>query len=205
MIPFCPHLTWMSVVRRKTVQTIYSRRDRSEWRWTSVEAVLRRFRKAASRLFGFWSDGPDADVPSNRPAALAIIGPGQVHDQLVSAFAQAGWILVTADSLQSALTCLSQHAAPIVFCERASGNHTEKDATTWRQTVAELSRLSPRPYIVLLSAHSDKNLWDEFGRCGGSQILRLPLEHDSVICTVHSGWALWRNQQEVRLAGSSRV
>jgi len=196
MILYRPELIWVSRAQRQTVKTADSGRDRSD-RGRTSEKLLRRLRQVVCRVFRFWSDSrPAAGLARNRPAALAIMSPGPIRDNLASVFSEAGWMLVTADCLQKSVSRQRQDPTPIIFCECESGTPTEQGA--WRQTVTELSKLSPRPYIVLVSAHSDKNLWDELGRCGGSQILRVPLQRDSVICTVQAGWALWRNQQEMR-------
>jgi len=74
----------------------------------------------------------------------------------------------------------------------------------WREAVSLLSRLSPRPYVILLSSSSDKNLWDELVRHGGSEILRTPIDRDAVMRAVNAGWSLWRNQQRLRLAAEAR-
>ena len=45
----------------------------------------------------------------------------------------------------------------------------------WREDIQLLARTTPRPYVILLSATADANLWDELERLGGDDILRLPL------------------------------
>jgi len=74
----------------------------------------------------------------------------------------------------------------------------------WREAVSLFSRLSPRPYVILLSSSSDKNLWDELVRHGGSEILRTPIDGDAFKRAIRSAWSLWRNQQKLRLAAEAR-
>jgi len=128
------------------------------------------------------------------PAALAIMAEGPGRDALQRVFREAGWRLAIAESSASAPI----EPPPIILYER------ELNACHWRQAVSLLSRLSPRPYVILLSSSSDKNLWDELVRHGGSEILRTPVDPDAVVRAVKSGWSLWRNQQRLRLAVESR-
>jgi len=150
------------------------------------QAIVSRLRRSAHR------------VVSDRPlSALAIMSEGPGRDALQMVFREAGWKLTIADpsapSLDPHTECL-----PIILYER------ELNPCHWREAVSLLSRLSPRPYVILLSSSSDKNLWDELARHGGSEILRTPIDRDAVMRAVNAGWSLWRNQQRLRLAAEAR-
>jgi DNA-binding NtrC family response regulator len=132
------------------------------------------------------------------PRALAIVAPGPARDALQAIFDDAGWVLKIADTLQSALVCQAEGPFPIVLYEREPCEHD------WRAAVSLLSKLSPRPCVILLSGSCDRNLWDELGRYGGSDILRTPVDRDAVMRAVKSGWSLWRNQQKLRLGAEAR-
>ncbi|MEO8129033.1 MAG: hypothetical protein ABI822_18155, partial [Bryobacteraceae bacterium] len=74
----------------------------------------------------------------------------------------------------------------------------------WREAVCELSALSPRPYVILLSNSSDQNLWEELVTCGGSDVLRMPFETEAVLRAVRTGWAFWLTERRVREQGLAR-
>jgi len=132
------------------------------------------------------------------PRALALVAPGPGRDALKAIFDDAGWVLRIADTPQSAFDCQGEEPFPIVLYDRERCEHD------WRPAVSMLSKLSPRPWVILLSGSCDKNLWDELGRYGGSDILRTPVDRDAVMRAVKSGWSLWRNQQKLRLGAEAR-
>jgi hypothetical protein len=133
-----------------------------------------------------WSRRP-ADVPK----ALAIIRDGPDREALRTVFGELEWQLTFANSTMWAVTLNHSSANPVVLYER------ERTQCDWREAVSFLSRLSPRPYVILLSSCYDKNLWDEFVQCGGFEILRTPLDRNSLVLAVASGWRLWRNQRKL--------
>jgi DNA-binding NtrC family response regulator len=157
-----------------------------------VVDLVRWFRAIVLKL------SPSAQVRSSVTThddlrALAIMGAGPDRDALQAIFHDADWALTITDTPVSAIDLQREGPAPIVLCER------ELTTYDWRATVSGLSRLSPRPCVILLSGSSDRNLWDELGRCGGCDILRTPVERDAVMRTVRAGWSLWRHQQRLRL------
>jgi len=120
--------------------------------------------------------------PSNEicPRSLAIMAEGPARAELEAVFHEAGWELAIGG------------VAPIVFYER------ESNPSGWHAAVCALSALSPRPYIVLLSKTADGNLWEELVSCGGSDVLRMPLERDAVLRAVKTGWSIWSSQERLR-------
>jgi hypothetical protein len=131
------------------------------------------------------------------PGALAIMAEGPGRDALQMIFREAGWKLTIAETSAPGLDPCTERL-PIILYER------ELNPCHWREAVSLLSRLPPRPYVILLSSSSDKNLWDELVRHGGSAILRMPVDPDTVMRAVKSGWFLWRSQQRLRLAAEAR-
>jgi len=134
----------------------------------------------------------------NCPRAMAIMAEGPGRDALEAVFRDAGWRLTIADTSAPALDPVCERL-PIIFYER------ELNRSRWREAVLLLSRLSPRPYVILLSSTSDRNLWDELVRYGGCDIVRTPICRDAVIQAVESGWSLWLSQQRLRRAAEVRA
>jgi len=128
------------------------------------------------------------------PGALAIMLKGPGRDLLQAAFCDAGWGLTIADTFAVALDPVSDRF-PIILYERELSER-------WREAISLISSQPARPYLILLSSSSDRNLWDELVRCGGFEILRTPVDRLAVQRAVKSGWSLWRNQQKLRLAAA---
>jgi hypothetical protein len=126
------------------------------------------------------------------PRVLAVVNDGACRNALKAIFDDAGWIFRIVDSLSRAEPFESDQLFGVVLYER------ESKERSWTADVSRLADLSPRPWIVLLSGKADKNLWDELGRHGGSDILRTPFSREAVIRAVQAGWFLWRNQQRLR-------
>jgi CheY-like chemotaxis protein len=105
---------------------------------------------------------------------------------------EAGWTLTIADTLPAAIEAATGELAPIILFDR------ELSPRYWREAVGLLTSRSPRPYLILLSASSDRNLWEELHRVGGSDILRTPLDRKSALEAVGRAWFLWRSEQQLR-------
>ena len=127
------------------------------------------------------------------PRVLAIMSGGPCRDALKTIFEENGWKLAFADTSRAALHRQGRTPFFLVLYQRSAARRH------WTAEVSRLSTMSPRPSIVLLSETTDKNLWDEVGRSGGSDILRIPFDRNAVIHVVQSEWILWCNQQNVRL------
>lgn len=161
--------------------------------------VIKRFQMA---LLGLRSRSLSRSKPVRAsvdaaPRAMAVVGEGPARDALQAVFREAGWKLVIADTPALALTRQELEPLPIILYER------ELAERSWRQVVSRFSRLSPRPCVVLLSRSLDKNLWDELVRCGGFDLLRTPVDHDSAIRIVRDGWAIWQGRHNPRLAAAT--
>jgi hypothetical protein len=132
------------------------------------------------------------------PRALAVLRPGPDREILQAVFRGAGWELEIVDSISPGLMPQGKYPFPIVLWER------ELTDCDWRRAVSVLSGLPHRPWVILLSDRCDKNLWDDFTAFGGSDIVRTPLDAESVVRAVRSGWFLWRHLQRLRHTTGSR-
>ena len=139
-----------------------------------------------------WSGQRHAAAGGNAPKVLALVRPGQNLRLIEAVSFEAGWILTSPDLRPAQDTKSVGQSAPIILFDR------DLPPGNWRETVASLTRRSPRPYLILLSPNSDGNLWDELQRVGGSDILRTPLDQESTVHAVRRGWSLWHSQQQVR-------
>lgn len=158
------------------------------------QAVISALRKSVR-----WRSMPDRAVVDAAPRVLAVMGEGPGRDALQVVFRDAGWELVVADTAASAIARQEKEPLPIILYER------ELTEEGWRSAVSRFSRLSPRPCVVMLSRSSDKNLWDEFVRCGGFDLLRTPVDRDAVIRTVRAGWSIWRSRRKAAPKGHQAI
>lgn len=154
-----------------------------------MSGVVDRFQTVVSGLRGLVQRRsiPVRAAVDPAPRAMVVMSEGSGRDALEGVFRDAGWKLAVADNSGSAIMRQKSEAWPIILYER------ELTDNGWRQAVSLFSRLSPHPFVVLLSRSSDNNLWDELIRCGGFDLLRTPIDRDAVIKTVSAGWAIWQN------------
>src|SRR4051794_9754763 len=200
MLPAIPVLSWYRTKGGDTVNTFCSgMSSTAEW---SIRAGL--LQRLWSFLIRFRPVDARARTLCEVPTALAIMRPGPCRMELESIIVESGWKLSTSDTTEAAFRNETASRMPIIFCERELPNG-EAILATWRDALSQLSNLSPRPYVILLSPTSDNNLRDELARYGGSAILRVPLSRDSVVRVVHAGWALWLSQQQVRHPGTRNL
>lgn len=148
-------------------------------------------------MLGLWGSANtrtnrSASAREESPRALAIMRPGPDRDTLQAIFRAADWTLTIAESFSCALTSQKANPFPIVLWQ------SELMDCDWHKTVSVLSGLPPRPWVILLSGHPDKNLWDDLVAFGGSDIVRTPLDPEAVVCAVRSGWFLWRHLEQLR-------
>ena len=127
------------------------------------------------------------------PRILAMVPQGPDRLLLQALSQDAGWALTLSETAPPIDSGHQADAPPIIIYDRGlSPLH-------WGETVRNLARKSPRPYVILLSPNADTNLWDELQRVSGSDILRTPINRDKMLRAVKRAWLLWRNQQQVRM------
>jgi len=130
---------------------------------------------------------------------LAIVPDGQDRLLLQTIASEAGWIVSFSGTTLDILSGRLADVPPIVIYDR------DFFPNNWREAVAALSKVLPRPYVILLAANLDNNLLDELQRLGGSDILRKPARRDDIAEAVKTGWMLWRSQQQVRSLLKNRM
>ncbi len=119
---------------------------------------------------------------------MAIVAGGVDTAALQSAFQDAGWPLAVADNTTDALMMQMEQRFCVILLQR------EAAGRDWRPAVRVLSRMAPRPCVLLLSQTPDMNLWEELVRCGGFDVVRVPLDGGAMIRTVRAGWSVWKQQ-----------
>ena len=144
-----------------------------------------------TRLLSSCRTYPDG-ARQKTPRILAIVpqGPNRLLLQAISR--DAGWALTVSETPPSLTSARQGDVPPIIIYDR------EITPDHWHEIVGVLTKSSPRPYVILLSPNADTNLWDELQRVGGSDILRTPVNRDSMLWAVLRAWLLWRNQEQVR-------
>ena len=115
-------------------------------------------------------------------AALLISPFEQDHKLLQSIFAEQGWKLHEAGSLESALKLLRQGVASVVI--------TEKDLPfgNWKDVLGAVRHLSSSPLVVVSSLHADDRLWAEALNLGAYDVLTKPIERMEAIRVFNSAW-----------------
>lgn len=140
-----------------------------------------------------WSSQEPPRPARERPAnVLAILPDGSNRILLDGIAHQHGWVMTTVNTMEAAAEYLHTEERPIILFDR------EMAAEGWREPLKAWSGRSPRPCVMLISRNTDVNLWDEFQRLGGSDILRSPLVENQVVWAIKRGWLVWRGQQQVR-------
>ena len=120
--------------------------------------------------------------PAQARGVLAIVSNGADRATVEVTAQRCGWALAEDGS----------NVPPVVLYDRAVS------PTGWREAVAAWTEHSPRPYVILVSARTDNNLWDELQRAGGSDILRSPLNPEHLSSALSRAWAIWQGQQRLR-------
>lgn len=131
---------------------------------------------------------PVLPAPGAGLRAMAVISDGADRAALQAAFEEKGWVLIVADNTTDALVLQMQERFPVVLFQRDIAG---KD---WRPAVRVLSRMMPRPGVVLLSDTSDMNQWEELVRCGGFDVARTPVDGGAVMRMVSAAWSVWKQQ-----------
>ncbi len=127
-----------------------------------------------------------------RPPVLAIIADAPKRDALRVALEPLGWRFVFTDSAATGMEQQQHERYPVILFDRDSAGED------WRDAIRALSAGAPRPSVILMSCHTDRNLWEELVRLGGYDIVRSPIRAESVAQTLAAGWSLWRNQHRLR-------
>ena len=167
-----------------------------------MESVVERWQAVLALSRQLWAQHRHAAATGNAPRVVAFIRPGQNQRLIEAASSEDGWTLTVSETLSDLAPAETARSAvepvQIILFDR------DLPPGNWRETVASLTRRSPRPYLILLSPNSDGNLWDELQRVGGSDILRTPINRESILQAVRRAWSVWYGQQRVRRAVQHR-
>ena len=128
---------------------------------------------------------PMATFPLRRRQSNAglLISPfEQDHKLLQSIFAEQGWKLHEAGSLESALKLLRQGVASVVITEK------NLPVGNWKDVLDAVRHLSSSPLVVVSSLHADDRLWAEALNLGAYDVLAKPIERTEAIRVFNSAW-----------------
>jgi hypothetical protein len=188
-------LSYITRGGRERVTDLLRRRDGFDRRTGLLWAELREM--IGTYILGFASGLAHAvrerSKKQNRtgkvPRALAIVKDAICKEQLTLVFREMGWVLSVADTTANALEGTNDRPFGVILYDVTE---------TWRTDLSRLSSLEPRPWIVAVSGDTNGNFCDELERHGICDVLRLPLDRNSVVSTVEWGWRLWLTQQMLR-------
>jgi DNA-binding NtrC family response regulator len=160
-----------------------------------------RWKELSSRLARLLSSHPRYPEGTRQkpPQILAVVPQGPNWLLLQEISRDAGRALTLFETLPSLTSGCQADVPPIIIYDRdLSPDH-------WRENVRVLTKNSPKPYVILLSANADANLWDELQRVGGSDILRAPVTRDNMLAALNRAQQLWHSQKQVRSPNDKRL
>lgn len=155
-----------------------------------VAKLVKRIQAVVQSMRGRRSVEETPALPEREagPRTMAVVCDGVDRAALQAAFDEKGWAFTVVDNTTEALVQQMQERFPVVLFQRDVAG---KD---WRPAVRVLSRMTPRPCVVLLSDTYDMNQWDELVRCGGFDVARTPVDGAAVIRMVSAAWSVWKQQ-----------
>jgi DNA-binding response OmpR family regulator len=114
------------------------------------------------------------------PTALLISPFEEDHARFRRLFAENGWTLHSARSLESAFL---REPLPSVLI-------TEADLRpgSWRTVVGRTGLLPNPPLVIVTSLHADERLWAEALNLGAHDVLLKPFDSGEVIRVLKSAW-----------------
>jgi len=125
------------------------------------------------------SSQPPALIPVR---VVALVVEPSDRDLLRAAATTNQWHIAFANSAAEAQTLLTKSQVPVLVCDR------DLLAPDWGSDVEQLSAVSPRTCILLVSKVADEYLWNEVVRRGGYDVLYKPLQQDELIRGVKLAW-----------------
>ena len=118
---------------------------------------------------------PNTNLPSRQAVNALLIGRfGADRGFLRQLFRNSGWKLRMAANPRRALTCLHRNLIHVVLAS------SEIPGWTWQTVLHEVSKLSPRPALVVVSRLADDRLWAEVLNLGGYDLLAQPFDRSEV-------------------------
>jgi DNA-binding response OmpR family regulator len=128
---------------------------------------------------------------------LAVCAAEEDFISLRHIFSHSNWHFERVCSCGEALDRLRRQPSPVIICARHLPDGT------WREVLAEVSRMEC-PSRVIVTAHpSDESLWAEVLDLGAYDLLGKPFEPSEVIRVVSLAWRQWRHDRDARKAAGS--
>jgi DNA-binding response OmpR family regulator len=144
--------------------------------------------------------------PDSTITVLSIGPQEEDHSALSRIIAAAEWPLCPASrwklhacsNLDSGMSFLKDHRAPLVICEGDLG------AATWRDFWAQAATLSDPPFLIVTSRLADEYLWAEALNLGAYDVLAKPFHPEEVVRALSQAW-LHRNYRRSATASPSAI
>ena len=102
------------------------------------------------------------------------------------------WSLEEARTLAEALGKLAENPAPVILC-----NYRLADGS-WRDVLAETSKLPHRPQLIVASPLPEDKLWMEVLDSGAYDLVVKPFKADDVFRIISLAWLHWKQQRKQR-------
>lgn len=98
------------------------------------------------------------------------------------------WSFEVAGTLAEGLNQLAASPAPVVFCAQSLPDGT------WKDALAKISTLTPRPNLIVASSQSGDKLWMEILDSGAYDLIGKPFKADEVFRIISLAWLHWKQQ-----------
>lgn len=128
--------------------------------------------------------------PERTVTVLAISPMEEDHLFLANIFSHTNWQLRAAHTWREALGMLGRQRIPILVCE------SQLLDATWKEVLAELSRLPEPPVLIVASRLADESFWAEVLNLGAYDVLMKPFDATEVFRVVSLAWLSWKNDRE---------
>lgn len=133
------------------------------------------------------------ETKSNLDTAITVLSIGPLeedHSALSRIIAGAQWPLCptsqwklqSCSNLDSGISFLKAHRAPLVICEGNLG------AVTWREFWIQAATLPDPPFLIVTSRLADEHLWAEALNLGAYDVLAKPFRSEEVVRTLSQAW-----------------
>ena len=134
---------------------------------------------------------PAIETNSAEAATVLSVSPAEEdHALLECIFSHSKWKLRRTHGLASAMAFLQAQRTSVVLCE------TDLLPGTWRDLLAQTTRLSYAPTVIVSSRLADDRLWAEALNLGAWDVLAKPFDRSELFRAVSAGWRHWKNNQE---------
>jgi DNA-binding response OmpR family regulator len=155
------------------------------------------FESTDSHRYG--EDPPAVNLGSDLIRTLSVSPVEADHDALERLLSRRNWRIQRANSLISAAAKLRQSRVPVVVCER------DLLPGTWREMLAEATRLPFPPFLIVTSRLADEHLWSEALNIGAYDVLAKPFDAREVVLVVSLAWLHWKDRYRLNPTKAAEV